>query len=427
MQRRSNCDRDDAAGGSSRGPLSSSRGGMEMARVENSPQNGRRSHQRRPSSRGAGGPSNSECGVALNGASRSTSAVGYTGSGDEGLSRGTAGPHTSPRRGSSRHSSTSSRHGSRHGSNVSITSGSSHRPGQGRRNGEQSDYASDASAGLNGSPVNPKADQLQQNGPSLNGKTRSSRRSVRDQGPVDPKQDEQRKAQRALKQYSSAFKFENGRDPVTDEDWHPMRRTRGVVRGGNAHFPAPAPAGAEGGKAAAQNASPGLDGQSTPGPLGDAPATKPSAAARADAPKKPPEKGLRGSMRTCLSKPKIDFAMLIVVLLYGLFVFVDMGIGERAAGWWRNTWAKALDSLFLLIFVIELVLKLFAFGPAYLTKSPLSMVDAFAIFLCAGLFVAADLFNGLDLVKRDEHGASRPSAEAPQRAPAHLFFSRLSR
>ena len=79
-------------------------------------------------------------------------------------------------------------------------------------------------------------------------------------------------------------------------------------------------------------------------------------------------------MRVFLTKPKVELYILVSVVMYGMFVFFDLGVGLLAADWWLNTWSKIIDSAFLLFFVIEICAKLYAFGFKYLTSSPLNMV-----------------------------------------------------
>ena len=296
---------------------------------------------------------------------------------------GNAAPNTGDaapqrRRHSSRHSGGGGggRRSSRHGSSVGGSSAApSRRSGSRRSSGEQSDYASDAS------------------GTSSHGGR--SRRASSAHGPMDPKEKEQRRARRAMRKYTSAFRFENGREPTTDEDWHPMRRTRALVKEGGASFPsarssspqkkgwgaALAGASANGGEREPRRSS---EVMTIAAPLkaalavsciANAKSILAEGAAPAPAPAPPPPPpGLRENMRVFLTKPKVELYILVSVVMYGMFVFFDLGVGLLAADWWLNTWSKIIDSAFLLFFVIEICAKLYAFGFKYLTSSPLNMV-----------------------------------------------------
>ena len=325
------------------------------------------------------------------------------------------------RRHSSRHSG--GRRSSRHGSSVGGSSAApSRRSGSRRNSGEQSDCASDAPSRRSGSRRNSgeQSDYASDaSGTSSHGGR--SRRPSSAHGPMDPKEKEQRRARRAMRKYTSAFRFENGREPTTDEDWHPMRRTRALVKEGGANFPsarsstpqkqragwgaALAGAGANGGE---REGRPSSEVMTVAAPLKAALAVmrisgaKEIVAQGAEEPPvqvtPPPPPGLRGRMRVFLTTPKAELYILASVVMYGMFVFFDLGVGLLAADWWQITWSKIIDSAFLLLFVIELAAKLFAFGCKYLTSSPLNMVDAFAIILCAALFVLDDLANALGLM-----------------------------
>ena len=236
---------------------------------------------------------------------------------------------------------------------------------------------------------------------------------------MDPKEKEQRRARRAMRKYTSAFRFENGREPTTDEDWHPMRRTRALVKEGGASFPsarssspqkkgwgaALAGASANGGEREPRRSSEvmtiaaPLKAALAVGCIANAKSILAEGAAPAPAPAPPPPPpGLRENMRVFLTKPKVELYILVSVIMYGMFVFFDLGVGLLAAEWWLVTWSKIIDSAFLLFFVIEICAKLYAFGFKYLTSSPLNMVDALAIILMAAVFVLDDLANALGLM-----------------------------
>ena len=304
------------------------------------------------------------------------------------------------RRHSSRHSS--GRHSSRHSSSVGGSSAapSSRRSGRGRHSGEQSDYASDASG------------TSSHGGRSRNGSGRAS--SAHES--MDPKEKEQRRARRAMRKFTSAFKFENGREPTTDEDWQPLRRTRALVREASANVsssksstPLKQRAGWGAALAGDRLKRPSSEVMTVAAPLKAALALSRLSNAAAilnQAPAEPvvvvtppPPPGFRQHMRAFLTKPTVEFGMLVSVVMYGMFVFFDLGVGMLAADWWRLTWSKIIDSAFLLFFVLELITKLFAFGPTYITSSPLNMVDAFAIVLCASLFILTDVAEALTLSK----------------------------
>ena len=310
------------------------------------------------------------------------------------------------RRHSSRHSS--GRHSSRHSSSVGGSSAApSRRSGRGRHSGEQSDYASDASGASS------------HGGRSRNGGGRASSAH----GPMDPKEKEQRRARRAMRKYTSAFKFENGREPTTDEDWHPLKRTRALLKEGGANFPSSkssSPLKQRAGWGAALRGAGANGGDRQPRPSSEimtvaAPLKAVLALSRLSDGKElskwegasemppvvtpPPPPGIRKKLRTFLTKTEVEVGMLVSVVMYGMFVFFDLGVGLLAADWWRLTWSKIIDSAFLLFFVVELIAKLFAFGHTYITSSPLNMVDAFAITLCAGLFVLDDVADTLNLSK----------------------------
>ena len=309
-----------------------------------------------------------------------------------------------------------SRHGSRHStrhhtSSVDGSSAPSNRRGGGsRRNGEHSDYASDASGAS-----------------SRGGRSRNGGRSGKDNGPMDPKEKEQRRARRALRKFNSAFRFENGHEPMTDEEWHPMRRTRVLVREANANFPASTSPSRRRGYGTSSSGRNPASSSTVAAPLKAILALNrirnPKAHATAEPQEVPVLKqaptGLRASMRVLLTKPAVEMGVLLSVVMYGMFVFFDLGVGLLAADWWRLTWAKVIDSAFLLFFVIELTAKLVAFGPKYVTESPLNMVDAIAIILCASLFILSDVADALTIDKvappiEDSDGSIEGLAQSDQ-------------
>lgn len=213
-------------------------------------------------------------------------------------------------------------------------------------------------------------------------------------------QNEYRNARHALRHFTKAFQFEHGRAPTTEEDWHPMRRTRGIVRGGNTQFSQltrptsglspekpKLPGAAEGLLGAAAPAAVHAQKTASLGPIGR----------------------LRASMRFWLSKPWVDAAVLVVVIAYGVFVFFDLGVGALATEAWRETWSKVIDAIFLLLFVIELAAKVLAFGPSYVTDSALNMIDASAIVVCAVLFLLSDITNVILATGADDDEAAEDS------------------
>ena len=255
----------------------------------------------------------------------------------------------------------------------------------------------------------------------------------------------------ALRKYAWAFEVEHGRPPHTDDDWQPMQRTRALVEGtsatpaqglqpqpGAAASTAAVPAIAFNAAAfAAATAFMAL--RKTPAP----PQARPDSLQRGTAPcASSPQSSqalwmhkeeevnrlafeaearrlawerlgavgrLRSRMRAFFERSDVELGVLCVVLLYGLFVFVDLGIGDMAPDGWRNTGALVIDGAFLVFFLGELLLKIVAWGPRSYFASALNLIDGAAIVLCAALFVAIDL-RGVNDPEGDDDGADDAAA-----------------
>ena len=246
----------------------------------------------------------------------------------------------------------------------------------------------------------------------------------------EPKGSKVNRYQAALRRYAYAFKVENGRAPNSDEDWRPVRRTRTLVMDSGAPAADPeASSSAEphGKTVAAKWLSSSMlvasSDESPDSPVASKAAPKTNAVtafqrvaqpnnsarkvsnaqlnslrsskeARDEAQKaerKPAS--ARDRIRNWFEQPAVEMGIIGVVLAYGLFVFVDIAVGKLALGWWRDVGALIVDGFFLSFFLIELAVKVVVYGPASYCSSALNVVDAFAIVLCATLYLLGDLLG----------------------------------
>ena len=81
----------------------------------------------------------------------------------------------------------------------------------------------------------------------------------------------------------------------------------------------------------------------------------------------------------CCATPRCEVTTLVLVLLYGFLVLVDLAISGLHLAEWEAAYLL-IDLIFLCLFLLEVVLRLFAFGLAYM-RSLINLVDAFAIII----------------------------------------------
>ena len=98
----------------------------------------------------------------------------------------------------------------------------------------------------------------------------------------------------------------------------------------------------------------------------------------------------RARLRAFLENLKVEFFTMGVVIIYMLLIFADLmladdpNVDSEADGKpWTNAF-KYLDMVFLAVFTVELLIRLFAFGYFYCT-SPLNVVDGLVVLISFGL------------------------------------------
>ena len=82
-------------------------------------------------------------------------------------------------------------------------------------------------------------------------------------------------------------------------------------------------------------------------------------------------------LRGALESSRCEIATLLMILVYGLLVLFDLGVEGLDLDAWISTFL-VVDALFLSIFMIEIILRLYVFGPGY-CGNVLNIADSFAI------------------------------------------------
>ena len=98
-----------------------------------------------------------------------------------------------------------------------------------------------------------------------------------------------------------------------------------------------------------------------------------------DAPQWPRLSACRARLAQLLSSTQCEQITLLLVLVYGVVVLFDLGVQGLALPGWQTAYL-VIDLFFVSLFMTEVTLKLFAFGPAFVA-SVLNLVDASAIVL----------------------------------------------
>ena len=89
------------------------------------------------------------------------------------------------------------------------------------------------------------------------------------------------------------------------------------------------------------------------------------------------DQSLRLRLRGALESPRCEIATLLMILVYGLLVLFDLGVEGLALDDWNGLYLW-IDALFLSVFMIEIILRLYVFGPSY-CGNILNLADSFAI------------------------------------------------
>lgn len=119
------------------------------------------------------------------------------------------------------------------------------------------------------------------------------------------------------------------------------------------------------------------------------------------------EQQLRKRMQVVIESPRAETATLLLVLVYGLVVLFDLGVQGLVIDGRMDGWKDAftvIDVTFLSVFMIEVLMRLFVFGPRYFA-SFLNLVDASAIAL-SFVITILDMTGTLEL-------GDDPSDDAP--------------
>ena len=262
----------------------------------------------------------------------------------------------------------------------------------------------------------------------------------------EPTSSRAKRYQAALRRYEYAFKVENGRAPKSEDDWWPVRRTRALVMDGGVPSEVPTHQCSEilDTRPVATNwLASSMQAASSPDELPEPAAsaaqkTDTASAFACDAPKNTSARRVsnarlnslhdfrearamallatqkqasaRARIRSWFEQPAVELSIIGIVLAYGLFVFVDLGVGKLAMPWWRDVGAFVVDGIFLLFFLLELAVKVVVYGPAIYCSSVLNLVDAFAIVLCALLFLLIDLLGAVGSSENDDENGDNMGA-----------------
>ena len=82
-------------------------------------------------------------------------------------------------------------------------------------------------------------------------------------------------------------------------------------------------------------------------------------------------------LRGALESSRCEIVTLLMILVYGLLVLFDLGVEGLDLDAWISAFL-VVDALFLSIFMIEIILRLYVFGPGY-CSNVLNIADSFAI------------------------------------------------
>ena len=102
----------------------------------------------------------------------------------------------------------------------------------------------------------------------------------------------------------------------------------------------------------------------------------------------------RKKLQAYLESPRFELATLTLVLVYGLMVLCDLGVSGLDVPNWKRA-VKVLDGIFLSLFLLEVVFRLYVFGAGYL-KSILDVVDLLAIVISFLMMLMMDWAKVVD-------------------------------
>ena len=82
-------------------------------------------------------------------------------------------------------------------------------------------------------------------------------------------------------------------------------------------------------------------------------------------------------LRGALESSRCEIGTLLMILVYGLLVLFDLGVEGLDLDAWNGLYLF-VDAIFLTVFMIEIILRLYVFGPRY-CSNVLNIADSFAI------------------------------------------------
>ena len=82
-------------------------------------------------------------------------------------------------------------------------------------------------------------------------------------------------------------------------------------------------------------------------------------------------------LRGALESSRCEIVTLLMILVYGLLVLFDLGVEGLDLDAWNGLYLF-VDAIFLTVFMIEIILRLYVFGPRY-CSNVLNIADSFAI------------------------------------------------
>jgi len=114
----------------------------------------------------------------------------------------------------------------------------------------------------------------------------------------------------------------------------------------------------------------------------------------------------------------------VLILVYGLIVLFDLAVEGLDLDVWNNVIILVIDVLFLSVFMIEIMLRLFIFGLRY-CNNLLNLVDSAAITFSFAITLVE--VAGVNLGEKDSDGEEAEGSELMQKLAILLRFLRVGR